>query len=97
MSSDAHQQEQFKIGPFPDLTAFDELERKITAIIKRYQRLQAENAGLKAELQTHKQELEKLQYQNQDNLKYQKKENLVRDKIEALLDKLEKLPSAQVR
>ena len=94
MNSDEGKQEQFQIGTFPDLTTFDELEKKIADILKRFQRLQAENAGLKADLQTQKEELEQLQQQTRMVQAFQKKEDLIREKVHALLNKLESFQSA---
>ncbi len=84
--------EQYEIGSIMDLTPFDELERRINALLDRHRQLNDENSKLKDELLQRDAEIEKLAAkcdELQHNSIDKGREDLIRNKIKALLDKLE--------
>ena len=84
--------EQSEMGLFMDLTPLDELERKITGVIERYESLRRENEGLREQLRKQETEIEKLKAQCEESRNSgidSERENLIRQRIQALLVKLE--------
>ena len=81
--------EQYEISLFDDLSAFDELERKIVTVIERLTDLNEENKKLRKQVARLEGELNQRSEESGGSQRDMERENLLRQRLQDLLKKLE--------
>jgi hypothetical protein len=81
--------QQYEISLFADLSAFDELERRIVAVVQRLGDLTEENKGLRAQVVRLEEKLARKSEESGDSQRDVERENLLRQRLQDLLKKLE--------
>ena len=82
---------QIEIDPFNDLSQFDELERKVIAVVQRLEEMRAENSELRDRIRALENEIRQKNQENEDLLTQRdvKRETIIRQRLQELLRKLE--------